>query len=299
VVRNRTIEGSGHLKKVIIDTDIGDDIDDALALALALSSPELEVIAITTVYGRVDIRAKLASRILEAYNRLDIPVAMGVRRPLFGEESTHIPNQAPVLEDKNFPNIVDKHAVDLIIEMLEREKSLTIVTLGPLTNIALALLKNRDAFKNSELVIMGGCITRPVAEYNIKTDPEAASIVFSSGLPMTLVGLDVTLKCVMTNEMLELVNKSPKPQVKLLKKFIGLWMRIYKRNPILHDPLTVAVSFNEEIVEKARKHVVVELHGKYTRGFTVTLPKEEPNANVCIGVNSQQFLELYESRVLT
>lgn len=286
------------LRKVIIDTDIGDDIDDALALALALSSPELRVLAITTVYGRVDIRAKLASRILEAYNRLDIPVAMGARKPLLGSEPTHIPNQAAMAGARDYPCIVEEHAVDLIINILRRERSVTLITLGPLTNIALALLKDKDAFKSSELVIMGGCITRPIAEYNIKSDPEAATIIFNSALPITLVGLDVTMKCEMTEEMLKLIERSPKPQVQLLREFLRLWRKVHRRRPILHDPLAVTVSFKKDLVKKVCKYVTVELWGKYTRGYTVVLPNREPNIDVCIDVDHKKFLELFERRVL-
>lgn len=286
------------MKKVIIDTDIGDDVDDALALAFALSSPELDILAVTTVHGRVDIRAKLASKILKTYGKPNIPVAMGVRKPLLNPEPTHIPNQAPVIENDEFPNIIRKRAPNLIVETLEREKDVTLITLGPLTNIALALLENKEAFKHAKLVVMGGCITKPIAEYNIKSDPEAAAIVLNSGLPITLVGLDVTLKCEMTDSMLKLIDIGDKPQVKLLKEFLKFWMRTHKRRPILHDPLAVAVSFNRELVKIARKCVTVELWGRYTRGYTVILPSEELNIDVCIDVNYQEFLELYKRRVL-
>jgi len=284
--------------KVIIDTDIGDDVDDALALALALSSPELDVLAVTTVHGRVDIRAKLASKILKTYDKPYVPVAMGARKPLLNPEPTHIPNQAPIAENDEYPNITEKRAPDLIIETLEEEKDVTLITLGPLTNVALALLENKEAFKNAKLVIMGGCVTRPVAEYNIKSDPEAAAIVLNSGLPITLVGLDVTLKCEMTDDMLNLIDVSEKSQVKLLREFLRYWMKVHRRRPILHDPLAVAVSFNRELVEIVRKCVAVELWGKYTRGYTVILPSEEQNVGVCIDVNYREFLELYKKRVL-
>ena len=289
------------MKKVIIDTDIGDDIDDALAIALALNSPELEILAITTVYGKVNVRAKLVAKLLKASHRLDIPVAPGCSKPIINEEPTRLPIQANAINlNEKFNNIIEKHTVDLILELLESERHVTIVTLGPLTNIALALLKNKEAFKHANLVIMGGCIKKQIAEYNIKCDPEAAYIVFNSGTPITLVTLDATLKCIMTDEMVNTIYQSKKPMLKVLHNYLELWRKYtHRRNPILHDPLTVATSFNDNFVFKEQLYVTVELNGKLTRGYTIILPHMKPNMNVCTDVKVQDFLDFYRNRVLT
>ncbi|RLE81135.1 MAG: hypothetical protein DRJ51_04460 [Thermoprotei archaeon] len=286
--------------KVIIDTDIGDDIDDALALALALNSPEIEVLAITTVYGRVNLRAKLAAKLLKACNRSDIPIAAGCSKPILEPEPTHFPNQAVALtEGEEYPNIVKEHAVNLIVNILEREKAVTIITLGPLTNIALALLLRKDVFKDKRLVIMGGCLTKPIAEYNVKCDPEAASIVLNSGLPITVVGLDVTLKCIMTTKMLLSLESSTRPYADVLREYLRLWREHTNRqNPILHDPLAVAVVTRPELVKRRRLCVDVELHGRHTRGLTVIKKNAAPNVEACYDVAVEDFLRLYESRVL-
>ncbi len=285
--------------KVIIDTDIGDDIDDALALALALSSPELEVLAVTTVYGRVDVRAKLAAKILKVYGREDIPVAMGCSKPFINPPPSYEPNQAAVLSPGDrFSNIVSDHAVDLIVNILHEEPDVTVITLGPLTNLAMAILKDRQAFDKARLVMMGGCLTRPIIEYNISRDPEASSIVLTSGIPTILVGLDVTLKCRMPRELLELFDRGSKPQVKLLGEYLRLWRKATGLIPILHDPLAVAVSFREDMVKKVPKHVAVELRGEYTRGLTVEIPGKEPNVEACVEVAVEKFLDFYKSRVL-
>ena len=288
------------LIKAIIDTDIGDDIDDALALALALRSPELKVLAVTTIYGRVRLRARLAAKILKAFGEAETPVAMGAPKPLINPEPTHVPNQAPALDPGDvFSNITKKHAADLIVEVLKEEKDVTLITLGPLTNIAIALLKDRDAFKEARLVVMGGCIGRPVLEHNIKADPEAAHVVFTSQLPITLVSLDVTSKCIMPHTALQALKKSNRPPLKVLRRYLDLWTNATKGRPVMHDPLTVAVSFNQELVKKELMHVVVELKGEYTRGLTMRIKGRSPNTEACTDVNVEEFMRLYEDRVLS
>ena len=270
------------LIKAIIDTDIGDDIDDALALALALRSPELKVLAVTTIYGRVRLRARLAAKILKAFGEAETPVAMGAPKPLINPEPTHVPNQAPALDPEDaFSSITKKHAADLIVEVLKEEKDVTLITLGPLTNIAIALLKDRDAFKEARLVVMGGCIGRPVLEHNIKADPEAAHVVFTSQLPITLVSLDVTSKCIMPRTALQALKMSNRPPLKVLRRYLDLWTNATKGRPVMHDPLTVAVSFNQELVKKEPMHVVVELKGEYTRGLTMRVKDGSPNMEAC------------------
>ncbi len=285
--------------KVVIDTDIGDDIDDALALAFALSSPELDVKAVTTVYGRTDIRARLAAKILKAYGREDIPVAAGATKPILEPKPTYVPNQSVVLgRNEEFRNIVGEHAVDLITRIVEEEGEVTLVAIGPQTNIALALLRDPWIADKTRLVVMGGCISRPVAEYNIRSDPEAASIVFSSGIPITMVGLDVTLRCIMGKDLVNRIVSSNYMPVSVLSKYLRAWLNTHSSLPILHDPLAIAATFNEDLVEIIPSHIVVETHGEYTRGLTIQLEDREPNAGVCIDVREKEFMEIFEERIL-
>lgn len=287
----------GGAVKLIIDTDVGDDIDDAFALALAAKSPEVELLAVTTVYGRVDLRAKLASMVLAAHGRPDVAVAMGARRPLVSGGPPGAPCQAAAAESWEGRNIVKRHAVDLLLDVLRSEGDATVVTLGPLTNVALALLKDKEAFGRARLVVMGGCLSKPVAEYNIKCDPEAAAVVLSSGVPVTLVGLDVTMRCTMTDEMLKLLATRDSEGVRALRRLYELWRQRCRRRPILHDPLAVAVSFMPRLVRAEPMRVAVELRGEYTRGLTVRV-SGEPNASVCVDVDSEAFLALFRERVL-
>ena len=285
-------------KKVIIDTDIGDDIDDALALALALSSSELEVLGVTTVYGRVDIRAKLAAKLLKAYKKQHIPVAKGFPKPIINPELSHLPYYGDVVSDnEKFPNIVDRHAVDLIEEIVESEKEVTLITIGAMTNVAIFLLKNPHLKSRIKIVSMAGYVYYPRAEYNVACDPEAAHIVLSSGVNVTLVPLDVTLKCRMPDRIYNKFFTSKRNEVSVVASYIRSWRRYCKANPLLHDPLAVTVSFNEEVVKLRKENVSVELRGEKTRALTIP-GQGEKNVRVAYEVGVEKFLKIFEERIL-
>ncbi|RJS74764.1 hypothetical protein CW710_00940 [Candidatus Bathyarchaeota archaeon] len=290
---------------IILDTDIGDDIDDALALLFALKSSELRVKAVTTVYGDVETRAMLALRIIEALDIEDLPVQPGASKPLLEARPTHKPNQAVVLEGWK-PKLPVRwrrnagNAIKLIAEKVEELRGdVTIISVGPLTNIALALATYPWIAEKARLIMMGGCFSWQEAEYNASRDPEATRIVFESGIPLTMVGIDVTLKCMMNRDQVEAFKMSELPEVKLVYRMIEAWMEAIGRRhfPILHDPLAVAVSFAKDIVKTRPMRICVEVKGEYTRGFTV--PTEgEPNADVCVDVDRDRFMSLFMKKVL-
>ena len=280
-------------KKVIIDTDIGDDIDDALALALAALSPELEILAITTVYGRVDLRAKLAAKLLASLSRHDIPVAKGSPKTLRNYIPAHIPCQAEALSPKEEYNIIED-GLALIEELLDTEEDVTVITLGPLSNIGFLLKKRPDLAKKARFIVMGGCFLENRVEYNIRCDPEAASVLLESGANITMVGLDVTLKCVMSDTMVEKLKENPRLAV--LRSYLEAWSKRVKHNPILHDPLTVAVSFKEDLVKVTPARIAVELN-EPNRGLTKVI-EGKPNARICVEVAAEKFLQLYAERVI-
>ena len=183
---------------ILFDTDIGDDIDDALALALALQSPELDVRGVTTVIDDVELRTRLAWKELGIYGRRDIPLATGAPEPLLDKIRNNRSRQYEVLTPADvFPPAARKHAAEFIVEtLMASPDKITIVPVGPLTNIALALkTEPRIRQKIERIVLMGGAFFPPRAEYNILRDRVAAEIVFQSGVPITAVGLDVTMKC--------------------------------------------------------------------------------------------------------
>jgi len=290
---------------VIIDTDIGDDIDDALALAFALNSPELNLRAVTTVFGSVEVRTKLALKLLKTFGREDIPVGMGIGKPLLerfyrADARNRVPNQAAVLLDSDvLPQPSPRHAVDLIIStVMAARGKITLIPVGSLTNIAVAIVKEPRLVERAELVVMGGVVSQPIAEHNIRCDPEAAEIVFGSGIPMTMVGLDVTRKCFLGKEDVSRLESRGLATTDLLADMLRAWRGGKERYPVLHDPLAVAVSFDSTLVEMRLKLVKVETKGDFTRGFTLALDGEKPNVQVCVDVDSGRFIKLFMNRIL-
>jgi inosine-uridine nucleoside N-ribohydrolase len=285
--------------KVAVDTDIGDDIDDAFALALACLSPELELKAVTTVYGDVRARAELAARLLGALGRDDVPVALGAPHPLVGEGPARSPLYYGGLRgvEGRSAGIVGKSAVDLLEELIEAGEIDVMVTIGPLTNAALLFLKRPDLAGRVRLVSMCGAFTINAAEYNVRCDPEAASRVFAAPCDKLLVGLDVTLKCRMSREMVEALYGLGGEYARVLSSYLRVWMERSGHLPILHDPLAVATVFAPDLVRAEPARVEVELAGRYTRGYTVAVGGE-PNARVCRDVDADRFLKLFAERML-
>jgi purine nucleosidase/pyrimidine-specific ribonucleoside hydrolase len=290
-------------KKIIIDTDIGDDIDDALAISLALRSPEVELIGVTCVFRDTVVRAALAMKVLRTFGRGEIPVAVGIGQPLHGSSETHVPNQAVVLtEDDRRRKPADGDAVDLILSMVKRfPGEVTLVPIGALSNVAVAIAKDRAAMKKlAGISMMGGVYLKPGAEWNIKCDPEAAAIVFNSGIPIRAVGLDVTLRCKMDDAGLARIRDAGKPETTLLWRMVEAWQGGQKKKyPTLHDPLAVAAVFKPELLTWQKKVVKVECGGIHTRGFTVVAdpPKEGTNTEIAVDVRNEEFMRLFLDRV--
>jgi len=286
------------VEKAIIDTDIGDDIDDAFALALALSSPEIEVKAITTVYGDVYKRGMLASRLLSAMGREDIPIALGCSNPLLGKAPSKEPLYFRALES-NYAgrNIADVDAVSLMEKLIENGVT-TIITLGPMTNMALLLLKRADLASRLKIIVMGGAWSMKLAEYNVRCDPEAAHVVLESPANKLIVGLDVTLKCVMSDEMVEKIKHGSRQYHRVLARYLNEWMKAAGYNPILHDPLAVAASFSPSLMDWEPMNLKVELKGEHTRGYLIRLNEGKPNCKAAVNVREKDFLRLFGERVV-
>ena len=290
---------------IVLDTDIGDDIDDALALALALNSPELDLRGVTTVFGRVDVRTRLALKLLATYGRGDIPVATGRGKPLLAPEPDHMPNQAVVLEDgETLPEPSPLSADELILRAAdEAHGQLILITIGAMTNAAVALLRDPSLARRARIVCMGGVVGEQRAEWNIACDPEAARVCFESGIPLTMVGLDVTLPCRMSEADVEALGTKGTACTNLLDAMVGGWAgsadgQRKAARPILHDPLAVAVAFQPDLVRAEPRLVRVETRGEFTRAFTIARPSDTPNAEVCLGVDADAFVRLFMGRVL-
>jgi purine nucleosidase len=310
-------------KPIIMDVDVG--VDDALAIMLALRSPELDLRAITTVSGNVhvDKTSVNALKVLEAMGVSRIPVAKGAAKPLLRDlEVAEDFHGKDGLGDSNIapPKLqVDKrHAVDLLTEETAASpKQIAVVATGPLTNIATVILREpRFAENVRELVIMGGAYgvtvygygnATPAAEFNMYADPEAASIVFKSGIPLTAVGLDITTDptTMLTKELYRRIEQAGTP----LAKFACLITRqlMSKYGLIhLHDPMAIAVAADPSLVKTRRYHVEIETISNLTRGQTVTdrrdwLPeshRKAPNTNVCTSIDGERFVEMFMNRIL-
>lgn len=257
-------------EKIIIDTDIGDDIDDAFAISYAIKS-RLDLMGITTVFRNAARRAKIASALVNALGAKGIPVCAGTDTPLvapilarendhYDNEGAYIPCQyAPEMDGETYS---PTHAVDFLIEKVNQfPGEITLIPIGPLTNVALAIRKAPEAMKKLKgITLMGGVFEKSFAEWNILCDPEAARIVFTSGIPLRAVSLDVTMQCRLEKPLLEKMKALSGGAVKLLCAMMDKWFAHYQFEcPVLHDPLTVGTIVGG-FVEFERKPVLVELN---------------------------------------
>ena len=283
---------------IILDTDIGDSIDDALALAFALHSPELDVRAVTTVIDDVESKTRLAWKMLGIYNRRDIALAMGAPEPLLDPTMSTSSKEFEVLtRNDTIPDAARRRAADLIVETaLQSRGKITIVAIGPLTNIALALKTDPRVKNNIErIVIMGGAYFSPEAEYNVKRDRVAAEIVFRSGVPVTAVGLDVTSQCKLREKDIDRLRLANDPSGNFLVHLIDLAEEeTHDANPTLYDPLAIAAIFRPDLLEMQSGTVDVPLSGS---GQTIFKPAAGSKTHVGVKVNAAAFLDLFVDRV--
>ncbi|HHQ4774309.1 TPA: pyrimidine-specific ribonucleoside hydrolase RihA [Aeromonas veronii] len=303
---------------VILDCDPGHD--DAIALILALASPELEVLAVTTSAGNQtpDKTLNNALRILTLLGRDDIPVAAGAPKPLAREliiaDNVHGESglDGPKLPDPAFAP-QGMTGIALMARCLrESPQPVTLVPTGPLTNIALLLAAHPDLkSKIARIVLMGGAAGAgnwtPAAEFNIYVDPEAADMVFKSGIPITMCGLDVTHEAQVMDEDIERVRAITNPVAQCVAGLLDFFM-IYHRDPKwgfagapLHDPCTIAWLLAPELFHGVECRVDIETRGEHTVGMTVVdrygLTGKPANALVLLGLDRPGFIDLLVMRL--
>lgn len=299
-----TAAHAGKAIPVVLDTDIGDDIDDALALALALNSPELNVLAVNTVLQQGDRRADLTYRILEFYGRTDIPVGVGAQTTLLGKPGNNIVKQTEALgPDYHMPDNKRHNGIQLLVDTIMKSPGkVTLVAYGPLTNVALALRAEPRIMRNLDrIVLMNGVFFHPGLEYNTYRDAEASAIVYSSGVPIVTVGLDVTMQCRLTAEHLEEMAASKYENVRFLRRLIGLWQSgKTDQRPILHDPLAILVAFRPSLVDTAQGTVTVETKGAPNVSYGLTVFRQDPAGTVSVAreVRSADAVSLFTERVI-
>ncbi|GAA3407278.1 nucleoside hydrolase [Paenibacillus hodogayensis] len=296
--------------KIIIDTDIGDDIDDALAIQMALHSPELDVVGITTVFKSCPKRARLAAHLLYMNGRSDIPVALGAAAPLTGNwDSYKEPCQYSEAAMGHYDCGAMPEAASFLVEQTAlHPQQIRVAAIGALTNIASAIRLSDDFARNvKEIVLMGGVYSYHYNEWNIKCDPEAAAIVFQSGIPIVMVGLDVTLSCYVTaDEALDQLDRASYKAAPFIGDCIRMWRAVSPNRPIyLHDPLVIAAMIDPTTVKTEQMLIRVETKGQYTQGMTFAAQRpfgerqEGPmNAAVCTDVDKERVVRLFAERTL-
>ena len=297
---------------ILLDCDPGHD--DAIALLLALASPELELLGVTTVAGNQTLEKTTANaiRVLDFLGRDDIPVAAGAPAPLVrdayvaayvhGETGLDGPDLPPPQRER-----LQQHAVDFLAGTIRgRNGAVTLVPTAPLTNIALLLALHPDA-RPERIVLMGGAIAEgnvtPAAEFNIWADPEAAARVFASGIDITMVGLDVTHKALFTPAHQERLEGRVGKMVNALLGFYGEFHRRqygWDGSPI-HDAVAVAHVAQPDLLETVERGVIVDTGPELSRGRTyVDLWRRagwEPNAHVAVDIRAEGFLDLLIERL--
>jgi len=319
-------------RKVILDVDPG--TDDAMAILLALNSPEVDIQALTVVAGNVVVEQGVenALKLLSLTGRCDIPVARGASKPLTQKLTTaeffhganglgNVELPAPSCE----PDV--RPAADLIVEVVNRNPhEITLVPVGPLTNIALALRKDPSiAAKVKEVVLMGGSITggnsTAAAEANIFNDPEAARAVFEAGWPLIMVGLNVTETTLFTRANLAELEQGKGPQAKfaaaVLTFMLDLSERLGGEGTPMHDPLAAAAVIDRTLITTRDMRVEIETRGEFTRGETVAsrnnssdkrvlrgdrfvvegLMAVKPNVHVAIESDASRFNRMFIERL--
>jgi inosine-uridine nucleoside N-ribohydrolase len=301
---------------ILLDCDPGHD--DAMAMLLALASPELELLGVTTVAGNQTLAKTTANalRVLDFVGRGDIPVAAGADRPL--ERDAYVARDVhgeSGLDGPDLPEpkreVVEDDAVNfLAARICETDQPVTLVATGPLTNVAVLIERCPEAAgRVDRIVLMGGAIAEgnvtPAAEFNIWADPEAAARVFSSGLDVTMIGLDVTHKALLLPEHADRLRAAGRTGA-----FVADLFAFYHRfhadtydfpgSPV-HDAVAVAFVARPELVTTLRRNVVVETDSELCRGRTVVdlwrRTEREPNCAVGVDIDSEEFLELFVERL--
>ena len=303
---------------LILDCDPGHD--DAIALVLALASPELSLKAVTSSAGNQTPEKTLRNvlRMLALLGRSDIPVAGGAAKPLMREliiaDNVHGESglDGPALPEPGFA-AQNCTAVELMAKVLrECEEPVTIVATGPQTNVALLLNSHPELRPNiARIVMMGGAMGlgnwTPAAEFNIFVDPEAAEIVFQSGLPVVMAGLDVTHRAQIMASDIERFRAIGNPVAVTVAELLDFFMEYHKadkwgfQGAPLHDPCTIAWLLKPEIFTTVERWVGVETQGKYTQGMTVVdyyfLTGKAPNTTLMVDLNREAFVDLLAERL--
>ncbi|HEX2696449.1 MAG TPA: nucleoside hydrolase [Anaerolineales bacterium] len=305
-------------KRILFDTDPG--IDDALAILLALASPEIKIEGISVIHGNcsVELAVTNALAVLELAKATNIPVARGFDLPLVQPSllapETH-GNSGLGYAELPAPKIkpIAQHSVDFLIEkIMSAPGEITLVCIGPLTNVAVAIRKEPRIIQAvKEVVIMGGAIrhqgnTSAVAEFNVYVDPHAAHMVYHSGMPITLVPLDVTYQCILTPEDVKRLQKIQSPIPKFVADSTRFYMEFHDEYQAMegcaiNDPLALALTFAPHLCDYETHYVDVDISNGVSMGNTYAdfykITKNPANMKVALRVRAREFMELFLERM--
>ncbi len=311
------------MKPIILDVDTG--IDDTLAIAYAAHSPELRLLGLTTLFGNVSVEEATRNSliVLELLGLEDVPVYAGADKPFFRQDmkayAKHVHGEDGLGGAWNEAMPKGKAGSLTAAQfMVDRVRSMpgqvTIIAVGPMTNLALAVMMDPEFVRLVDrVVIMGGAVTVPgnvtaQAEANIISDPEAAEYVFRSGLPITMVGLDVTMKTLLPRTRLQEWRNKDTELAHFLADATDFYINAYETwNPgiggcALHDPLAVGVVIDPSVCRTQAMHIEVDVEGLLSTGRTIAdrraIPAKPPNVDVCLEVDAERFLKHFMSRVV-
>ena len=274
--------------KIILDTDNGDDIDDLFAIYALLNSPKFEVLGIVCSYLNTPLRARQINHVLALANRQDIPVYVGCGNSMRGyhDRPTNLiywQYEDLLMDEKYKPHtesVDGEEAINFLIESARKyQDKLYICEIAPECTLGRAIKKDREAFKNTHIYLMGGAFFEKASEWNIDCDAGAARVVFESGLDLTYVGHNVTVKTQMSEEMYEkFKNYRGDAYTQYLVDTTALWMKTSKRIPILHDPLTLLTIIYDDLCEFSEEEFayVENLEGR----FSTFVPKNQTEYQV-------------------
>jgi purine nucleosidase len=283
-------------EKIIIDTDIGDDVDDAFAVALALRSPELQILGITTTFGDTETRAKLLDRLLGETGHSDIPVAAGAPTEVAGTFT-----QRAYAEGGHFARASHPQAVEFILEQIRKDPGqITLVAIGPLVNLGALIDRDQETFRKlHRVVLMGGSIARrygdlgyfpdrgPEPEWNIKNDIPSAQKLFASGVPIFMMPLDST-QLKLDEVKRAILFQAGTPLTDALTLLYHEWGQ---ETPTLFDVMTIAYILDPKLCPTKPLHISIDERG-YTR-----IEPGSPNAEACLDSDPEAFFRFYIPRV--
>jgi purine nucleosidase len=291
------------MKKLILDTDVGTDVDDAFAIALAASAPELKLEAVTTVYGDVELRARMARKLLDLLGREDVPVAPGLRQPLTSGREVYWGGWEGrgFLAEEDGALAFPRRGIELLLHLLRTaEEPLTLVAIGPLTNVA-ALLQAAPELAASaleEIICMAGTLVPDEEEWNVQCDPRAARIVFESGVPVRLGTRFIVNQPKLRPHHRERLLTSQNPAVRSLVTMLDVFLGEKQRDTTpMYDPVTLSMAYTDEFIQTERVGVRVRMEGDVVR--LERDPESARHLDVSISVRPDEFVDHLVERLVS